>query len=52
MLTNVGNNDGYHSQAPKTSQAADYYEFLHNLWFADLNTPTAAVGATIKDTFM
>ncbi len=51
VLFSIGNNDGWHSQAPDEGQKATLYGYLHDLWFA--NYPgNHEIADSVKDTFM
>lgn len=51
VLTSIGNNDGYHNQAVKTSQKAEYYGFVYDLWF-EQNPGDAGIAKQVKETIM
>ena len=50
VLTNVGNNDGYHSQAPPEEEKSKLFDFIYDLWFTQM-PGNAGISAEIKDTF-
>lgn len=51
VLWSVGNNDGWHSQAPDESQKESYFSYLYNLWITGY-PGNASFAASVKDTFM
>ena len=51
VLTNIGNNDGYHSQAVKEEQKEEYYSYLHDLWFMQY-PGNAGIADSVKETVM
>ena len=51
VLTALGNNDGYHSQAIDDNHSEPYYEFLYDLWIEGFAGNAEIVEST-KDTFL
>lgn len=51
VLTNIGNNDGYHSQAPDEDQKSAYYGFIYDLWFKDY-PGNAKITDSVQETIM
>ena len=37
VLTTIGNNDGYHSQAIDEASKPQYYQYLYDLWMTEYN---------------
>ena len=51
VLWSVGNNDGYHNQAPDEEQKSTYFNFLYDLWIKGY-PGNASIAAEAKDTFL
>ena len=51
VLTNIGNNDGYHSQAPDEDQKSAFYGFLYDIWFKDY-PGNASITQSVQETLM
>ena len=44
VLTDIGNNDGYHSQAVLDSEKSTYYSYLYDLWFTQYPGNAGIIG--------
>ena len=51
VLPSIGNNDGWHSQAPPEAQKTKFFEYAFDLWFTDY-APIAPYADSIKQTFL
>ena len=51
VLWSVGNNDGWHSQAPDESQKDAFFQYAFDLWIAG-HPGNASFASSVKETFM